>query len=94
MQAPLAIFGLLMGTLSAILGGGLGWFVGALVIGSVVPITFKVIMPTNHKLLEPGCDLDSNETRALLDKWRQLHLTRSVLSLLAFVIFASLQSGV
>lgn len=93
MQAPLAIVGLLTGALSGILGGGLGWIVGALLIGSVVPITFKIIMPTNQKLLEPGRDLDSSETRALLDKWGQLHLIRSVLSLLAFVLFAWLQSG-
>jgi hypothetical protein len=93
MQAPLAIVGLLTGALSGILGGGLGWIVGAVLIGSVVPITFKIIMPTNDKLLEPGRDLNSSETRALLDKWGQLHLVRTVLSLLAFVLFAWLQGG-
>ncbi len=94
MQAPLAIVGLLAGTLSWILGGGLGWLIGAVLIGSVVPITFKIIMPTNQRLLEPGRDLDSSETRALLNKWGQLHLIRSGLSLLAFLLFAWLQSGV
>lgn len=94
MQAPLAIVGLLAGTLSWILDGGLGWLIGAVLIGSVVPITFKIIMPTNQRLLEPGRDLDSSETRALLDKWGQLHLIRSGLSLLAFLLFAWLQSGV
>lgn len=94
MQAPLAIVGLLAGTLSWILHGGLGWLIGAVLIGSVVPITFKIIMPTNHRLLEPGRNLDSSETRALLDKWGQLHLIRSGLSLLAFLLFAWLQSEV
>lgn len=94
MQAPLAVVGLLAGTLSWILGGGFAWLIGAVLIGSVVPITFKIIMPTNQRLLEPGRDLDSSETRALLDKWGQLHLIRSGLSLLAFLLFAWLQSGV
>ncbi|PXW79689.1 uncharacterized protein DUF1772 [Nitrosomonas sp. Nm84] len=92
MQAPLAIVGLLTGALAGILGGGFGWLIGAVLIGSVVPITFKIIMPTNQRLLEPGRDLDSSETRALLDKWGQLHLIRSGLSLLAFLLFAWLQS--
>ena len=91
MQAPLAIVGLLTGALACFLGGGVGWFIGALFIGSVVPVTFKIIMPTNQKLLEPGRDLNSDETRALLDKWGQLHLIRSALSLVAFAIFSWLQ---
>ena len=93
MQAPLAIIGLLTGTLAYFLGGGIGWLVGALLIGSVVPVTFKIIMPTNHMLLEPGRDLKSPETRALLDRWGRLHLIRSGLSLVAFAIFAWLQRG-
>jgi len=93
MQAPLALVGLLTGTSACVLGGGLGWLVGALLIGAVVPVTFKIIMPTNHKLLEPGRDLDSSETRALLNKWGRLHLIRSGLSLAAFAVFSWLQRG-
>jgi uncharacterized membrane protein AbrB (regulator of aidB expression) len=93
MQAPLAIVGLSTGTLACFLGGGIGWLVGALLIGAVVPVTFQIIMPTNHRLLEPGRDLKSPETRALLDKWGRLHLIRSGLSMVAFAIFAWLQSG-
>ena len=73
MQAPLALIGLLTGTLAGILGGGVGWIVGALLIGSVVPVTFKIIMPTNHLLLEPGRDINSDETRTLLNRWGRLH---------------------
>ena len=93
MQAPLAIVGLVTGTLAGFMGGGVGWIVGALLIGSVVPVTFKIIMPTNQLLLEPGRDLNSAETRTLLDRWGRLHLIRSALSLVAFVLFVWLQSG-
>ena len=91
MQAPLALIGLLTGTLAGILGGEVGWIVGALLIGSVVPVTFKIIVPTNHQLLEPGRDINSDETRTLLNRWGRLHLIRSALSFVAFVLFAWLQ---
>src|SRR5215510_1571943 len=40
-----------------------GWLVAAVLIGAVVPFTLIGIMPTNHKLLAPGRDLGSAETR-------------------------------
>jgi Domain of unknown function (DUF1772) len=88
MQAPLALVSLGTGLLSWWMGGGMAWAIAALLIGAVVPFTFLGIMPTNHSLLEPGRDLESLETRALLDKWVKLHAVRSVLSLLATVLYA------
>ena len=90
MQASLAIVGLLAGVAVWLLGGGLMWLVGAALLGSVVPFTFVAIMPTNHRLLEPGRDLASNETRALLEKWGKLHAVRSLLSLLASIVYVGL----
>ena len=94
MQAPLAMLALLSGVGASLLGGGLGWLVAAVIIGAVVPITFKIIMPTNHLLLEPGRDLSSSETRALLNRWGSLHALRTVMSLLAFAGFVYLSYGV
>ena len=90
MQASLAIAGLLAGVAVWLLGSGLMWLVGAVLLGSVVPFTFVVIMPTNDRLLEPGRDLASDETRALLEKWGKLHAVRSVLSLLASIVYVGL----
>ncbi len=87
MQAPLAIVSFLAGISAWLLGGGIMWLAGAMLIGSVVPFTFIAIMPTNHRLLEPGRDLASDETRTLLVKWNKLHAVRSVLSLLALVAY-------
>jgi len=93
MQASLAVLGFVCGVAAWLLGGSVLWLVGAFLIGAVVPVTFIVIMPTNHQLLEPGRDLGSVETRALLEKWGHLHAVRSILSFLASVVYVSLLVG-
>lgn len=87
MQASLAVVSLFSGTSAWLLGGGILWLAGAVVIGSVVPFTLIVIMPTNHRLLEPGRDLSTDETRRLLENWGRLHAVRSALSLTATLIY-------
>ncbi len=87
MQAPLAIVSLLCGGVVWLQGGGLGWLVAALLVGSVVPFTLFVIMPTNHQLLAPGRDPAGAETRQLLVHWGKLHAVRTVLSLVATGIY-------
>src|SRR5437899_10240858 len=90
MQAPLALLSFLAGVLAWLLGGGIMWLAGAMLVGLVVPFTFIVIMPTNNQLLAPERDLASAETRALLEKWGRLHAVRSLLSLVASVIYVAL----
>ncbi len=57
--------------------------VPAVLVGAVVPFTFVIIMPTNHRLLAPHRDLSSPETRELLVRWGRLHAVRTLLSLAA-----------
>jgi uncharacterized membrane protein len=90
MQASLAILSFLSGVSAWLLGGSVIWLIGAVAIGLVVPFTFIAIMPTNHQLLELGRDLTSEETKKLLEKWGKLHAVRSVLSLVASVIYLAL----
>ena len=90
MQAPLALSSFLAGTAVWFMGGGVGWLVAALLIGAVVPFTFIVIMPTNHRLLAPGLDLDSPATRSLLTRWGHLHAVRTALSLIATLMYVGL----
>ena len=87
LQAPLAVASLLCGAAVWLLGGGTGWLGAALLVGAVVPFTFVVIMPTNHKLLAPGRDLANSETRELLERWGRLHAVRTVLSCAGTVIY-------
>ena len=87
MQAALAIVAFCSGVAVWWLTGVFGWMLGAVCIGAVVPFTFIVIMPTNHRLLEAGRDLSSAETRTLLERWGRLHAVRSALSLIAAAVF-------
>ncbi|SRR5258706_9750593 len=87
LQAPLAVLSFLTGGAAWILGAGIGWLWGAILIGAVVPFTFIAIMPTNHKLLDPARDSNEPETRALLNKWSQLHGVRTALSIVAFAVY-------
>lgn len=86
MQAPLAVIGFVAGVGVWLMGGGVAWLVAALLLGSVVPFTFGVIMPTNHALLAPGRDLGSDDTRRLLVRWGGLHAVRTALSLAATLV--------
>ena len=86
-QAPLALISLVAGLVSWWMSSGVGWATAALLIGAVVPFTFLGIMPTNHRLLAPGRDLASVETRALLERWGKFHGVRTVLSLLATAVY-------
>lgn len=90
MQASLAAISSTAAVLAWALGGGLWWLVGAIFIFSVVPFTLLIIKPTNEQLLLHGRDLASPETRLLLERWGKQHAVRSLLSLIASVIFLAL----
>ena len=87
MQAPLAVLSFLAGVGAWLLGGGILWLIGAVLIGLVVPFTFIAVMPTNNQLLAQGRDLSSAETRSLLEKWGRLHAVRSALSFFASIVY-------
>ena len=87
LQAPLALMSFLSGVAAWLLGAGAEWLVAAVLIGSVVPFTFIGVMPTNRKLLAPNRDLNSAETRALLERWARLHAVRTALSIAATIIY-------
>src|SRR5687767_15286446 len=93
LQAPLALLSLICGTAAWLLGAGMGWLFAALLVGAVVPFTFAVIMPTNNKLLVPGRDLSSPETRALLVHWGRLHAVRTILSMVGVTLYLLLLLG-
>lgn len=93
LQAPLALLSLVCGVAAWLLGAGIGWLVAALLVGAVVPFTFMVIMPTNNRLLSPGRDLSSTETRSLLVRWGRLHAVRTVLSLAGVAVYLLLLLG-
>jgi hypothetical protein len=64
MQGGLAVVGLVAGLITWYQGSGMGWLVGGILLGALVPFTLIVIMPTNRRLLDPRLDGSSSATIA------------------------------
>src|SRR5499425_3291949 len=62
MQATLAALSLLSSIAARIAGANFLWLVGGVLLGSVIPLTLIVILPTNRRLLSPTLDRRSIET--------------------------------
>src|ERR1700674_970267 len=90
MQATLAAVGLLSSIAAWFAGASFLWVVGGLLLGSVIPFTLIVILPTNKQLLNPALDKHSGQTGQLLARWGRLHAVRSILSALALLLFLCL----
>ena len=93
MQASLAVIATIAGALRWYEAGGSLWLLGASCILAVIPFTVIVILPTNTRLLEPGRDRGSAETRALLEAWGRLHAVRSGLSVVAALVYLIALAG-
>jgi Domain of unknown function (DUF1772) len=93
MQASLAGIGLLTAITAWAFGNGVGWLIGGVLLGLVIPFTLIVILPTNRKLLSPTLDKGSPEAQRLLGRWGRLHAVRSVLSFCSFLVFVVSLSG-
>ena len=87
MQATCAAVGLLCSVAAWLAGASFWWLVAGVLLGSVIPFTLIVILPTNKRLLEPTLDKRSAEAEQLLSRWGRLHAVRSVLSGLALLLF-------
>jgi len=87
MQAPLAVLGFVSAVVAWLAGSSAWWLVGGSLLGLVVPFTLAAIMPTNRRLLSPDLDQRSEEAGQLLQRWNRLHGVRTMLSVVALVIF-------
>jgi hypothetical protein len=90
MQGGLAAVGLLAGGVAWLQGAGLGWLIGAILLGGLIPYTLVVIMPTNRRLLDSTLDSGSGEAREVLSRWGRLHALRTVVGVAVFLAFAGL----
>jgi hypothetical protein len=87
MQATSAALGLLSSIAAWLAGSTFWWLVAGALLGSVIPFTLFVILPTNKLLLSPTLDRQSAKTERLLARWGALHAVRSVLSGMALLLF-------
>jgi uncharacterized membrane protein len=89
MQVSLAIAGFVAAIANWALTSKIVWLVGGMLVVLVIPFTLLVIIPTNKRLLDPSLDRNSDLARQLLIRWGRLHAIRTMLGLLAFVMFVS-----
>ena len=87
MQATLALIGAVAAVAHWVMGSALGWLIGGILLGAVIPFTLLVILPTNKCLLDKSLKVGSPDTGLLLTRWGRLHAVRTGLSLVAFVVF-------
>ena len=86
LQATLAALGLVSSIAAWLSGASPLWVVAGALLGSVIPFTLIVILPTNKQLLDPTLDRRSALAVQLLARWGMLHAVRSVLSALALLL--------
>jgi len=84
MQASLAAIGLATAILAWTARGDVMFLVAGVLLGSVIPFTLIVILPTNKRLLDSSLDPSSAEAAALLSRWGRLHAVRTTVGLVAF----------
>jgi hypothetical protein len=87
MQATCAAVGLASSVAAWLAGANFWWLVAGVLLGSVIPFTLIVILPTNKRLLSPALDRRSAEAERLLASWGRMHAVRSVLSGSALLLF-------
>ena len=87
MQVACAAVGLVSSLAAWLTGASFSWLIAGVLLGSVIPFTLIVILPTNKQLLTPTLDRRSAEAERLLTRWGRLHAVRSVLSGLALLLF-------
>jgi len=87
LQETLAAVGLVSSIAAWLAGASLLWVFAGALLGSVIPFTLIVVLPTNKQLLNPTLDRRPALAVQLLARWGKLHAVRSVLSALALLLF-------
>lgn len=87
MQASLAIIGFLLGLVAGWQHADWRWLIGAVLLVANWPFTLMAIMPTNRLLMKTDARNAGPASRALIEKWGQLHAVRTALGASATLAF-------
>ncbi|MGD9886148.1 MAG: DUF1772 domain-containing protein [Reyranella sp.] len=87
MQASLAVAGFVFGVLAWWTTDDPMWLAGAVVLVANWPYTLLIILPVNNRLNAIEPDRAGPESRALIERWGRLHARRTMLGMVASVLF-------
>jgi Anthrone oxygenase len=87
MQPFLVLLSFFSGAEAWFLGANAWWLIGSIIMVSLFPYTFILMLPLNKELTDPGLDKNSSRAAELLAQWGNLHKYRVLIGLVAFVIF-------
>lgn len=87
MQASLAVAGFLLGAAAWWMTGEVLWLAGAVVLVANWPYTMLIMMPVNRELGAIAPENAGPASRALIVRWGGLHARRTMLGVLATVLF-------
>jgi len=83
MQVPLVLASFAFGFGAWIRTDHPGWIVGALLMLANLPVTLRIILPVNRRLLATAPAEAGPESRALILRWGSLHAIRTGLGFFA-----------
>jgi hypothetical protein len=87
MQGSLAVIGFLLGIAAWWQTRDELWIAGAVVLIANWPYTMLIIMPVNNTLKALPPEQAGAESRALLQRWGRLHTRRTMLGVVATLLF-------
>ena len=72
------------------MGGNWAWFIGGVILQLSGPYTIKILMPVNNRIMAEGADINSEQMTKDLGNWGKLHLPRTLLAGVIFILFVFL----
>ncbi len=87
MQATLAVLGFLLGVAAWWMTSDSMWLAGAVVLVANWPYTLLVILPINNRLNAIDPDQAGPDSRELIERWGRLHARRTMLGVVASILF-------
>lgn len=89
MQVSLVLASFVLGFAAWIRTDHAGWIVGALLMLANLPVTLRLILPVNKRLMATDPAEAGPESRALILRWGSLHAIRTGLGLAASIAYLS-----
>lgn len=89
-QLVVALLVLAVSLALSLLGAGWLWVIGGAVLQLSGPYTIKILMPLNNRIMNKSADIHSEQMGRDLAAWGGLHMPRTVLAGVVFVLFAYL----